>query len=438
MKNLKKIILSFALFVPVVVFGQDKPAKWDLSSCVDYALQQNIQVKKSKVVQESGLVDTKLAKAQLFPSLSFNTTQGYVNRPSVADKGMDKNSYNGSYDLTSSQTLFDGGKRVNAIRQQQIQNRVDAYSTMRAEDDIEISITETYLQILYAIESVRVNDSTVLLSEAQRDRARILFEAGSISEADYAQFESQYSSDKYQLVVAQTSLDDMKLQLKQLLELDINDEMALVIPDLTDTDVLRSLPTKQQVYATALEVMPQILGSRLNVDIARLEVSKAKAGYLPSLNLNVGVGTGNKQGGEGFGSQLKHNLSENIGLAVSVPILNNRSTKSAVEKAKLAIVTSELDYQGEQKTLLKTIEGVYLDAVSSQTRYLAAVEQIKAVEKSFNLVEEQFFLGMKNPVDLLTEKNNLLKAKQEVLQSKYMTILNVQLLHFYQNQPIQL
>ena len=135
------------------------------------------------------------------------------------------NSYSGNYALNAKWTLFDGGQRVQAIKQQEIQNTVDELGIEQNEDDIQISLIQTYMQVLYAMESVRINQNTVEVSTAQRDRAVELLRAGSISKVDLAQLESQLSTDKYQLVVAQTNLDNYKLQLKQLLELDITEEI---------------------------------------------------------------------------------------------------------------------------------------------------------------------------------------------------------------------
>lgn len=131
-------------------------------------------------------------------------------------------------------------------------------------------------------------------------------------------------------------------------------------------------------------------------------------------------------------------MNESIGLTLSIPIFNNRENKSAVEKAKLQISEAELEYLNAQKELQKTIEDIYLDATSSQAQYAAAIEQVKASKTSYNLAQEQFNLGMKNTVELLTEKNNFLSAQQEMLQAKYMAILNAQLLRFYQGKEITL
>lgn len=437
MKGYTFLIVGWLFLSAAGIQAAEKPERWSLATCIDYALEHNIQVKKSKVALQQSEVDTRLAKAQLFPSLSASVTQGLVNYPS--SDAQSNTSYSGNYSVNASWTLFDGGKRVNAIKQQQIQDKVQQLGIAQSEDEIEIAITQTYLQVLYAYESVRINENTLNVSEAQQARGKELLTAGSISQSDYAQLESQCSTDRYQLVVAQTGLDNYKLQLKQLLELDIMEEMDLVIPDLNQESVIIPLPDKQTVYNTSLSVMPQIESSKLNVDIAQLEIKRAKAGYLPSLSLNAGIGTGHLSGTDyTFGSQMWNKFNQSIGVTLSIPIFTNRTNKSAVQKAKLATYTSELEFLNTQKELLKTVEGIYLDATSAQDQFVAASERVKAVKQSYTLISEQYALGMKNTLELLTEKNNLLNAEQEVLQSKYMAILSIQLLNFYQDKPIKL
>lgn len=435
MKRIYLIILSSLLLLPGGMKAQDAPKQWTLRDCLDYALEHNIQVKKSKVARLSGQEDTELAKAQLFPSLSASVTQGVVNYPS--SQAVSNNSYSGNYSVSANWKLFDGNKRVNTIKQQEIQNRVDNLSVEQSEDDIQISLVQTYMQVLYATEAVRINRNTVEVSEAQRDRAAQLLRAGSISQVDFAQLESQLSSDKYQLVVAETNLDTYKLQLKQLLELDITEDIAVSVPELSSADVLVPLPDKQDIYNLSLSVMPQVKNSELNIDMAQLDIKKARAGYLPSLSLNAGIGTGHLSGTDyTYGSQVWNKFNESIGLTLSIPIFTNRENKTAVNKAKLAVTTSQLELLNTQKALLKTVEGIYLDATSSQTQYTAANENLSYVKQSYDLTQEQFFLGMKNTVELLTEKNNYLSAQQQVLQSKYMAIMSIQLLNIYQKNPL--
>ena len=423
------------------------PAQWDLQSCIDYAKEQNITIRKNRITAASTQIDVKTAKAALFPSLSFSTSQQVVNRPyqetssrvSVSEiiSSNSKTSYNGNYGLNASWTLYNGNKRLKTIQQEKLNNQVAELDVATSENNIQESIAQVYIQILYAAESVKVNESTLQVSIAQRDRGQELLNAGSIAKSDFAQLEAQVSTDRYQLVTAQATLEDYKLQLKQLLELDGENEMNIYLPALSDENVLAPLPTKKDVYIRALSLRPEIEASKLNVEASELGIGIAKSSYLPTISLSAGIGTNHTSGSDfTFGEQVKNGWNNSIGLSVSVPIFNNRQTKSAVQKAKLQYETSMLSLLDEQKTLYKTIEGLWLDANSAQQRYAAANEKLKSTQISYELISEQFNLGMKNTIELLTEKNNLLQAQQEQLQAKYMAILNMQLLKFYQGDQL--
>ena len=428
---------------------QTLPAQWNLQACIDYALQQNITIRKNRLNAKSAEVDVKTAKAALFPSLTASVSQRIVNRPNsqtntIIDgdnitSSQSKTSYNGSYGIDANWTLYNGSKRLNTLKQQRMNNRIAELGVAESENTIEESITQIYVQILYAAEAVKVNEATLDVSRAECERARALLAAGSIARSDLAQLEAQVSTDKYQLVTAQATLQDYKLQLKQLLELDGEKEMTLYIPTLGDENVLSPLPSKTDVYRSALTLRPEIEAGRLNVKASELDIDIARSGYIPTISLSAGIGSTNTNGNDfTFDEQIKQNWNNSLGVTVSVPIFNNRQTKSAVQKAKIQKQNSELDLLDNQKNLYKTIEGLWLDANSAQQRYVAAIEKLRSTQTSYDLIQEQFNLGMKNTVELLTEKNNLLNAQQETLQAKYMAILNTQLLKFYQGEQITL
>ena len=206
-----------------------------------------------------------------------------------------------------------------------------------------------------------------------------------------------------------------------------------------DTDVLSPLPLKDDVYQTALAFRPEIESGRLNIEAADLGIKVARAGYIPSISLSAGIGSTNANGSDfTFSEQIKQNWNNSLGVTLSIPIFNQRQTKSAVNKAKLQKQTSQLDLLDSQKELYRTIENYWLDARSAQQQYEAALQQVKSSQTSYDLVSEQFSLGMKNTVELLTEKNNLLNAQQSLLQAKYMALLNAGLLRFYQGEIMEL
>ena len=431
---MKRKLLVLTLCALPVLSGagaQTLPEAWTLNDCINYALEHNIQVQKSRTASLSGLESFLSAKAKLLPSVSASASQNAAYYPSGSD-----GNYSGSYGVSSSWTLFDGGRRSNAVRQEEIYGEIGALDIKQSENDVRIALVQTYLQVLYSKEAVGIALHTVETSAAQLERAKVLFEAGVISRVDVAQLESQHSTNRYQSTVAQKNLDNDMLRLKQLLELDMSLDMRLAASAPSDAEVLQSLPDRPSVYAAALASMPEIRSGELNVDIARIEIERAKAGRLPSVALNAGLGTGHASGAGSWADQMSRSLNGNVGVSLSVPIYSNRDHITAINKARYAATTQELNFQSARKTLLAKVEGVYLDASSSQTQYSAATERLRYVEESYRLTEEQFFLGMKNTLELLTERNNLLNAQQEALQSKYMAVMSLKLLDIYQGKNL--
>lgn len=425
------------------------PTEWTLESCIGHALKHNISVRKGRLEAESSAIDVKTARSAFLPTIQGSIGQRVVNRPwsessTLIDgdqikTSQSKTSYNGSYGIDLNWTLYSGSSRLNTLKQNELNARIASLNVSQSENSIQEQIAQIYIQILYAAEALKVNEQTLEVSQAEFHRAEQLFEAGSIAKSDLAQLQAQVSTDRYNLVSAQATLADYKLQLKQLLELDGEEEMNLLLPLPNEQLILAPLPLKADVYQQALALRPEIEASKLGIETADLGIKIARSGYLPTLSLSAGIGTSHANGSDfTFSEQIKQNWNNSLGLTLSIPIFNQRQTKSAIQKAKIQKQSSQLDLLDAQKTLYKTIEGLWLDANSAQQRYAAALEKLRATETSYELVQEQFSLGMKNTVELLTEKSNLLSAQQEMLQAKYMSLLNAQLLRFYQGEALHI
>lgn len=445
----KRELIFFAALATFLSGNAQEKQTWSLEDCINYALEKNIQLQQNKISLQESEVDVKTAKAALFPSLSFNTGHNIVNRPyqenSATVSGTEiissnnKTTYNGSYSLSVQWTLWNGGQRLNNIKQQKKNQEIAELTVAETENTLKEEITKLFLQILYADESVNINKGTLEVSKATYERAKELFNQGSISKADLAQLEAQVGNDQYQLVTSESSLRNYKLQLKQMLELDGNMEMELELPVLDDEKVMQLLPNQDEVYQTALANRPEIQSSKLSIDNSKLAISAAKSGYYPSISLSASTSsTTNNASQNNWAQQMKYGWNNIIGLTVSVPIFNNRQTKSAVEKAQFQYNSSLLNLQDKQKGLYTEIETLWLDALNAQQQYAAAEVKLKSSQTSFDMVSEQFRLGMKNTVELLTEKNNLLSAQQQRVQAKYMAILNRTLLDFYAGKDIEL
>lgn len=440
-------ILSAAL--PLYAQENLNGKEWTLQECINYALEKNIQLQQNKISLQESEIDIKDARASLFPSLSFSTGHNVVNRPYQEQSNTvsgteiissdEKTTYNGNYSLNAQWTLWNGGQRLNNLKQQKTNRDIARLTVSETENTLQEQITQLFIQILYADESIQINRSTLEVSKATYKRGQELFAEGSLSKADLAQLEAQVSDDQYQLVTAESTWRNYKLQLKQLLELDGSEEFNLVLPELNEENILKMLPSQTDVYQAAMAIRPEIQSSRLSIENAKLGISVAKAGYYPTISLSASSSsTTNSASTNNWAQQMKYGWNNMIGISLSIPIFDNRQNKSNVQKARLQYNTSQLDLINKQKELYSTIEGLWLDALNAQQQYVAAETKVKSSQTSFDMVNEQFNLGMKNTVELLTEKNNLLSAKQQLVQAKYMAILNRTLLNFYAGNNIEL
>lgn len=447
---MRQRVVYFAMMLAAAVStSAQEVRKWTLDDCIDYALEKNIGLQQDKISLEETSVDVKTARAALFPSLSFSSGHNVTNRPYQEQSNMvsgteiissdSKTTYNGNYGLSAQWTLWNGNKRLNTIKQRKTSREIAGLTVAETENSLQEQITQLFIQILYADESVKINENTLQVSRATYERGQELFKEGSISKADLAQLEAQVSSDKYQLVTAESSLRDYKLQLKQLLELDGTEEMDLILPAQSDEQVLQPLPSQTDIYQQALSSRPEIQSSRLGIENSKLDIAMAKAGYFPTISLSASTASmTNSASDNSWGKQMKYGWNNMVGVNISIPIFDNRQNKSAVQKARLQYDSSRLDLINKQKELYKNIESLWLDATNAQQQYAAAESKLKSSLASFEMVSEQFNLGMKNTVELLTEKNNLLSAQQQRIQAKYMAILDRTLLNFYAGQEIEL
>jgi len=264
-------------------------------------------------------------------------------------------------------------------------------------------------------------------------------EQGQLAKADVAQLEAQLSSSQYDVVNSKTQIANYKRQLKALLELDLNTEFDIKGEAPTDDEVLALIPSAEEAYQKALDIRPEIKSAELSIDAADLNLNIAKRGYLPTISASASLGANHTSGSnDSWGEQMKTNLNMSAGVTVSVPIFDNRKNSSNVKQAKLQKASSQLDLQDKKNTLSSTIEQYWINANSNQQNFLAAQARVKSQEVSYELLNEQFENGLKNVVDVLQGRDNLITAEQAMLQSKYTTLLNIQLLKFYTGEDINL
>lgn len=423
--------------------------QWSLRDCIDYALANNIKLQKAKIQEYSALEDVKQSQSALLPSLNLSTSQN-VNytpwpqqgRATVSDgyvqSSVDKVYYNGSYSLMGNWTVWNGNKNRNNVKLNKLaveQARLDSATTANS---VLEQIAQLYVQILYSNEAISVTKESLKTSQTNEQRGKTMVEVGKMSRADLAQLTAQRAQDEYAIVEAESNLRNYKRQLKELLQITNDEEFDVAVPSTTDDMALEAVPALNDVYTASLEQRPEIKNAKLGIESSDLGIKVAKAGRMPTVSLNAGVTTStSSMGDNAWGTQMKNNFSLGGGVTVSIPLFDNRQTKTAVNKAKLQKQSYLLDLQDKQTTLYSTIENYWLQAVTNQNKFKAARVSTESAQASYELLSEQFKQGLKNTVELMTGKTNLLQAQQNELQSKYLAILNLNMLEFYQTGNIK-
>lgn len=419
--------------------------QWTLHECINYALANNITLQKSRMSKYSAIEDYKQSKAALLPSLSASTSQNisynpwpekgsYTVQGSKVQTNVDKFYYNGSYGINANWTVWNGNQNHNKVALNKLSVEQAALDSAQTANSLQEQIAQLFVQILYSKEAVKVNQATLETSKKTEERGKEFYKVGSLSKADLAQLTAQRAQDEYSVVQAQNSLAEYKRQLKQLLQITDQEEFDVSAKEPTDAMATTAIPSVTMVYDSAMQYRPEIQNALLGIKSSDVQLKIAKGQRMPTIGLSASVSTNTtSMNSNAWGKQLKSNLIGGAGFTVSIPILDNRQTKTAINKAILSRQSYQLDLKDKQTQLYSTIENYWLQANNNQEQYKSAKVNTESAQQSYDLLQEQFKQNLKNVIELMNGKDKLLQAKQNELQAKYMAILNINLLNFYKD-----
>lgn len=439
---------TFVLLSSGQVLAQDE---WSLDRCISYALENNIQLKQSALQQESARLDKTQSLAQMFPNLNANT--GFnMNFGRNIDPGTNQfvneqvNSNN--FRVGSNVTLFNGLRLLNTFKQSQLDLLAAEYDLEGLSNDIAMSIASAFMQVMFNEEVLLVAQEQVDVTNEQLQRTQKLVESGSLPEGNLYDVQAQLASNELQVINAENALSASILALKQILNLDASVEFRIKRPE---TDVpLEGLANRTvgTVYDHALNNWPQIKAREQQLESARKGEQIAFATYTPTLSANGSVSTFYSSAFQDFdqqtfeftdvpyGDQVERNLSESVGLNLSIPIFNGLQSRTAVKQARLGRINAELQLKDQKNQLYASVQQAYNDAQAAKRQFDASDKSVSAMELAFDYAEKRYEVGMMNSLEFNTSANNLARARSEMLRSKYDYIFKMKVLDFYQGEPI--
>ena len=444
-----KTITIFLAGIIICQFGWAQDTEtWKLEECIDYAMENNLDIQESALQVNSSRVNLREDNFQRYPSL--NAGGQYINRwgrsidPTTNQFTTERISSNG-LSFRSSMPIFQGFQINNTIKQSQANLQSDRYALEDMQNNIKLDIVSAYMDVIFNQALVENAESQVKTTQAQYELTEKQVVAGALPIANQYEVASQLASDQVNLVTARNDYQLALLILKQLLQIPASEAFSVKEPDIEVEDYNISEYTVSQVYETAEQNQPVVKSAELNQESATYGVKVAKGGYYPSLTINADIFTNysdiaidrtNPLSDYSFWEQYDDNLSQSVSLNLNIPIFNNLNARSNVQSAIIQKDRSRINYERTLNQLRQTIERAYNDAMAASETYQSAQLQVKALEETFRAIEKRYNAGAVNYVDLQLASNNLFQARTQLLRAKYDFIFRIKVLDFYLGNPI--
>ncbi len=475
MKQINKLMIIVTTLLVTVFSNSYQQERWSLEECINYALENNIQIKQQVLdtrYKNASLIQSRL---DLLPSINASANQSYT-----LGRALDQTTYTFSEDqaitssyfsINSSVTLFNGLQGYNKMKQNRFSLLASLKDLEKLENDISLNIAAAYLQILFSIELLDAATGQLAITVQQVERTGKLVNAGSLPHGSLLEIQAQAAAEELQVVNTRNQLELAYLTLYQLLELDSISGFEIDIPEIfiiPDNDPDISINT---IYTAAQSTLPQIQSAEYKLKSAESSLDVARGYRSPSISFSgtystgysdsrqkitgqepVTIPIGETTGGElvyttsqtpvfgtyPFRDQFTDNASTGITLGVNIPLFNGWQVNNQISNAHLNILSSQYQLENSKNMLYKNIQQAYADAKASLKRYKASEKALIAMEESFKYTEQRFEVGLVNTVDYNSAKNQLRNTKSELIQSKFDYIFKTKILDFYQGKPISM
>jgi len=417
-----------------------------LQEAVDIAVENNLTLKRSQLNQLNNETSLLEARGQRLPSLSASASGrfnwGRSINP-VTNLFEVRRIGNINISANANVTIFAGNQVNNAIQQAKVNVEAGKYNVEATQNDITLNVINLFVNVVFAKEQVGIAESQLKISDEQLLRTSRLVEAGSLPLSERLEMQAQKATAELEVINAKNNLRLAKLNLSQQLLVPFTEQFDVSVPDLEAEDYPLEGVNAGQIYNIAVESMPEVKAADLLIESADYGVKIAKGAFYPSLGLGGNLFSnyvdqatfGNP---ESFNTQIDNNLSQALGLNLSIPIFSNFRNKASLQRARVQRNLSEVQALEVKNQLRQDIETSYTNAYSARQSYQASLVRVASLEEAFRMAQQRFDVGALNSVDFQVAQNNLFGAQADLLNAKYEYIFRVKVLDFYLGNPITL
>lgn len=478
---MKKLVIVLFSLVLYQAQGQQSAEKWSLERCINYALEQNLQIQNAGLSLETAEIGLNQARLNRLPNITAGGSAGNRYGRSIdptTNLFVDTRVGNIGFQAGSNVVLFQGGQINNAINQNKAavlaaQNNMEA-----AEFTVATNVATTYLNVLFAKAQLENAQFQVENTGRQLQQTSRLVDAGALPLANKLDIEAQYANDELAVVNAENQLAISLLNLKQAMLLDASVPLDIEEPEI-DLDAMQlNLANPGEVFRVAVTNQPSVRAAEFNYQAAEFGLKSAKGTLYPTLSVGYSAFTNYSDirdqafrpdgtfttvlapigfvgttgdvvvreqqipGGETISytpsRQFRDNISQSLNLSLNIPVFNRFQARNNVARAKVQLRQAEIQTLEAKQTLRQSIETAYTSAVAASKTYQANTKRVASLEEAFRAAEARFNAGAVNAVEYQVATNNLFQARNELIRAKYEFIFRTKLLEFFMGKPLTL
>ena len=474
---MRNLFILFLCSCSLMAFGQNQP--WTLEKCINYAMENNLQIRLNQLTIESNKEAVILAEHARYPSLNGQASHNYnwgLSFDVLTNQPVNRRVQSNGFSVGGNVTLYNDFRLRNQIQQAELNLKASNFDLDQTKNLTALNIVGAYVQIIFNTENLNNAKRQVNTLQEQIDRTKKLVDAGVLPKSNLLDLQSQLATNELQVVQSENALAFSKLQLKQLLQLTDDGPIEIVIPTVPDPDATVVLAKSSEVYSTAVDNQPDVKSADVAIESADLGIRIAESGYKPTLSMSYGLSTSyssaqnnqltgftgtaldtvgftNTLSGDpvvnltvdrntavfskfGFFDQIDEGFNKNLRFSLTIPIYNRNQVKNSVAVARIQKERAKLQAETVRNNLRQTIEQAYQDALAASKTYSANKKQVEALEETFRMTQERFNSGVSNITDFNVAQNNLNVAKSNLIRAKYDYVLKVKILDFYMGKDL--
>ena len=487
-----KKILTLIGFATLLLqsYGQRPSDNWDLRHCIEHALQFNISIQQADIQARIAALQAKQAKYNLYPNVTSNTGSGLRFGRSIDPTTNLYSSQQFLYQnlgLNAGVQLYNNGRLRYNRDAAEFNAKAALANVDKAKNDISFNVATYYLQVLAAKDQITISEVQIAQSLNQYDITKKRVDAGVLPELNIAEVEAQLALDSSNYYTAKGNYEQNLLALRALLNLDTDVLFGIETPPV-DQIPLESFAELQPelVYQSGLSMQPEQKMYEFRIKAAEKNVRVSKSLMYPTLNAGVNLSSSfsnsfqkvtgiNFQGyspisgsepivnisnvnyyvqdpvykitqarrdfgtiWEGWADQISNNFGQNVGINLTIPIFSNFQGRTAYRQSQLELKSSQLTKQQSDQTLRQNIYTAYSNAVTALQKFNAGKKTVESAQKAYDFAVKRYEVGLLSSLDLITNQNNLLKAKVQQLSNQYDYVFKMKLLEFYKGKGLKL